>query len=119
MPCLEECQLPEIRWFRRSRGEFFAGCPRRPRPLTRWTSPFSGARQSCLSNRDFNLRPFQSIVVLRWEWRPGSTLYLVWQQSRGGSEPRIAPVGFGDLFGSLSSPGDNILAVKTTVWISR
>ena len=45
-------------------------------------------------------------------------LYLVWQQSRGGPEPYMAPVGFGDLFGSLSAPGDNILAVKTTFWIS-
>ena len=78
-----------------------------------------GAASFTLSNRDFNLRSFQSNVVLRWEWRPGSTLYLVWQQSRGGPEPTIAPVGFGDLFGSLSSPGDNILAVKTTWWISR
>jgi hypothetical protein len=57
--------------------------------------------------------------VLRWEWRPGSIFYLVWQQSRGGPEPEIAPIGFGDLFGSLSSPGDNILAVKSTFWISR
>jgi hypothetical protein len=78
-----------------------------------------GAASFTLADRDFNLRSFQSNVVLRWEWRPGSILYLVWQQSRGGSEPRIAPVGFGDLFGSLSSPGDNILAVKTTVWLSR
>ena len=72
-----------------------------------------------LANRDFNVRSFQSNVVLRWEWRPGSLLYLVWQQSRGGSEPEMAPVGFGDLFGSLSAPGDNIVAVKTTWWISR
>ena len=78
-----------------------------------------GAASFALADRDFNVRSFQSNVVLRWEWRPGSTLYLVWQQSRGGAEPRIAPVGFGDLFGSLSSPGDNILAVKTTVWIGR
>jgi hypothetical protein len=78
-----------------------------------------GAASFTLSNRDFNLRSFQSNVVLRWEWRPGSILYLVWQQSRGGPEDYFAPVGFGDLFGSLSAPGDNILAVKTTVWISR
>ena len=78
-----------------------------------------GTASFTISNRDFNLRSFQSNVVLRWEWRPGSLLYLVWQQSRGGPEPYMAPVGFGDLFGSLSSPGDNILAVKTTFWISR
>ena len=39
-----------------------------------------------LRNRDFNTLSFRSNVVLRWEWRPGSTLYVVWQQSRAGSE---------------------------------
>ena len=32
-----------------------------------------------LKNYDFNVRSFRSNVVLRWEWRRGSTLYLVWQ----------------------------------------
>ena len=35
-----------------------------------------------LRNRDFNTLSFRSNVVLRWEWRPGSTLYVVWQQNR-------------------------------------
>ena len=26
--------------------------------------------------------PYRSNVVLKWEWRPGSTLYVVWQQNR-------------------------------------
>ena len=33
-----------------------------------------------LRNRDFNSLSFRSNVVLRWEWRPGSTLFVVWQQ---------------------------------------
>ena len=36
--------------------------------------------------RDFNVRSFRSNLVLRWEWRPGSTLYLVWQQDRETDE---------------------------------
>ena len=35
-----------------------------------------------LANRDFNVLSFRSNVVLRWEWRPGSTLFVVWQQDR-------------------------------------
>jgi len=31
---------------------------------------------------DFNWKSFNSNVVLRWEYRPGSTLYLVWTQAR-------------------------------------
>ncbi|MBO6575574.1 MAG: carbohydrate binding family 9 domain-containing protein [Rhodothermales bacterium] len=34
---------------------------------------------------DFSLSRFQTNTVLRWEYRPGSTLYLVWSQSRGES----------------------------------
>jgi hypothetical protein len=72
-----------------------------------------------LRNRDFNVRSFRSNVVLRWEWRPGSTLFVVWQQNRSDSETRGDRVGPDDLFGSFSAPGDNIFALKTTVWFSR
>ena len=33
-----------------------------------------------LRNSDFAVRSMRSNVVLRWEWSPGSTLYIVWQQ---------------------------------------
>lgn len=78
-----------------------------------------GASTFSLSNRDFNVRSFRSNVVLKWEWRPGSTLYVVWQQNRRSSVPEGSHVGAGDLFGSLSAPGDNIFAIKTTLWKSR
>jgi hypothetical protein len=78
-----------------------------------------GASTFTLSNRDFNVRSYRSNVVLKWEWRPGSTLFVVWQQNRASSVPEGRHVGAGDLFGSLSAPGDNILAIKTTIWLSR
>lgn len=34
---------------------------------------------------DFSLSRFQTNMVLRWEYRPGSSLFLVWSQSRGES----------------------------------
>jgi hypothetical protein len=70
-----------------------------------------------LTNRDFNTTSFQSNVVLRWEWRPGSTLYLVWQQSRDERETIGTPVRLGDLFGSISTPGSNIVLVKASFWL--
>ena len=30
----------------------------------------------------FNFKEFRSNTVLRWEYRPGSTLFLVWAQGR-------------------------------------
>jgi hypothetical protein len=78
-----------------------------------------GSASFTLGNRDFNIRSFRSNVVLRWEWRPGSTLFVVWQQNRSSSVASGQHVGLGDLFGSLSAPGDNIVAIKTTLWMSR
>ena len=72
-----------------------------------------------LPNRDFNVRSFRSNVVLRWEWRPGSTLFVVWQQNRESRVSEGRHVGLGDLFDSLTATGDNIFAVKTTLWTSR
>jgi len=45
--------------------------------------PVGDAAQTfTISDRDFNVRSLIGNAVLRWEWRPGSTLYLVWQQMR-------------------------------------
>ena len=33
-------------------------------------------------NPDFNYRSFRTTNVVRWEYRPGSTLFVVWQQGR-------------------------------------
>ncbi len=68
---------------------------------------------------DFNVKSFQSNVVLRWEWRPGSILYVVWQQDRLDSAFRGDHVGLGDAFSAIGAPGVNIFAIKTTWWISR
>jgi hypothetical protein len=70
-----------------------------------------------LRNRDFNTLSFRSNVVLRWEWRPGSTIYIVWQQDKSGTETLGTPVGVGDAFRSLTAPGANIFLVKTSWWL--
>ncbi len=70
-----------------------------------------------LENRDFNIRSFRSNFVLRWEWRRGSTLFLVWQQDRSSSEDQGSFVTPGSLFDSLSARGDNFLALKVSYWL--
>jgi hypothetical protein len=66
---------------------------------------------------DFNVRSFRSNAVLRWEWRPGSTLFVVWQQDRAGDIERIDHVGPRSLLETLDTPGDNFLAIKMTYWL--
>lgn len=69
--------------------------------------------------RDFNLRSLRGSAVLRWEWRPGSTLFLAWQQER---ESRLSDTGDfrpgRDLGGLLGSAPDNVLVLKATYWFA-
>jgi hypothetical protein len=70
--------------------------------------------------------------VLRWEWRPGSALFFIWQQNRnsfcsGGYDSGIcyqediepgSGVSAGDLIATRTVPGDNLLVIKATYWLS-
>jgi uncharacterized protein DUF5916 len=76
-----------------------------------------GADTLRITNPDFNILSFNSNAVLRWEWRRGSTLYLVWAQGRFSQAPTARHVGFDDLMSSFTAPGDNFLAVKVSYWI--
>ena len=70
------------------------------------------------ADQDFNVRSFRSNLVLRWEWRPGSTLYLVWQQDRETEEFLRTRASFRDMFGSINAGGDNFFAIKASWWFS-
>jgi hypothetical protein len=70
-----------------------------------------------IPNPDFNILSFRSNAVLRWEWRPGSTLYLVWAQDRSAFDTRGRLVGFRELGDSFGARGDNFLAIKVSYWI--
>ena len=70
-------------------------------------------------NPDFNFRSLRGSAVLRWEYRPGSTLFFVWQQQRSGQEP------FGDFALSRDAGAvfrehpDNVFVIKASYWIGR
>ena len=76
-----------------------------------------GADSLTLSDPDFNVLSFRSNLVLRWEWRPGSTLFLVWQQNRGSSVTSSHRVTVGDMWDSFGTEGDNFFALKITYWL--
>ena len=61
---------------------------------------------------DFNLKSLRGTVVLRWEYRPGSTIYLVWTQDRA-DYGHPGDFSFGrDLGDLLRATGDNIFLFK-------
>jgi hypothetical protein len=71
-----------------------------------------------LPNPDFAVRQFRSNLVLRWEYKPGSALYVVWQQGRNGREPYWND-SFHENWNALwSAPADNVFLVKLSYWFS-
>jgi Domain of unknown function (DUF5916)/Carbohydrate family 9 binding domain-like len=43
-----------------------------------------GSADYGFSSPDFNFKDFNSNLVMRWEYSPGSSIYLVWSQARSG-----------------------------------
>ena len=71
-----------------------------------------------VDNKDFNTRSLRGNAVLRWEFRPGSTLFLVWQQHRSGTED-FGDFDFGRDAGSIfDAPADNVFAIKFDYWLN-
>jgi hypothetical protein len=47
---------------------------------------FGATEDYTISKPDFNVKEFLSNLVIRWEYNPGSSLYLVWSQTRDSSD---------------------------------
>lgn len=72
-----------------------------------------------IDNPDFNVRSLRGTAVMRWEYRPGSTLFFVWTQQREGF----------DTFGDFNFSRDrgalfrdrptNVFQIKATYWLGR
>jgi hypothetical protein len=67
----------------------------------------------------FNFKQFRSNAVVRWEYRPGSTLFLVWSQGREQDGVNPGTYSFrrdaGDLFGVHP---DNTFLIKSSYWFN-
>jgi hypothetical protein len=64
------------------------------------------------SNPNFNFKSLRGNAILRWEYRPGSTVYFVWTQNRSENET-IGDFQLGRSIGKLwSAKADNIFLVK-------
>ena len=76
-----------------------------------------GVGDYAFADRDFNVRSLIGNAVLRWEYRPGSTIFLVWQRQQD-DEARVGdfdlPRDFDALWGS---PAHNRFIVKVNYWL--
>ena len=76
-----------------------------------------GVADSSFSDRDFIQRSLVGNAVLRWEYRPGSTIFLVWQRRQLGRED-IGDFDLGRDVGALfDAPSDDRFIVKVNYWL--
>lgn len=78
-----------------------------------------GAPSFSFYDPDFNFKSLRVNAIFRWEWRLGSTLYLVWTQNRQDfSNPGRFSTGH-DIAKVFSAPANNILMARIAYWLGR
>ena len=81
--------------------------------------PGDGGAPFTFDDPDFNFKSLRLNAIFRWEWRPGSAIYVVWTEQREDLvRPGLFTLGrdFGSLFGA---PADDVLLFKVAYWFSR
>lgn len=82
------------------------------------TFSFEPAAGGPTASGDNTERSLRGNAVLRWEWRPGSTVYFAWQQTRR-SRGIESEFDFGrDQRLLFEAPPDNIFVMKASYWLS-
>jgi hypothetical protein len=77
-----------------------------------------GGPSYSFANPDFSFRQFRSNLVARWEWKPGSSVYVVWSQGRTSYAPEW-DASFGSNWDALrGARPDNVFLVKVSYWFS-
>jgi hypothetical protein len=77
------------------------------------------AEEMVFGNPDFRFRSLRSNLVVRWEYLPGSTLFLVWNHGQSGYASD-ATFNVWDEFGNLlRDDQQNTFLVKVNYWLSR
>jgi hypothetical protein len=68
-------------------------------------------------NPNFNFRSVRGSAVVRWEFRPGSSLYVVWNENRSD----VAPTGDfrvrRDLSALPNAPSEDVFLIKFSYWL--
>jgi len=69
------------------------------------------------SDPDFNFRSVRGSAVVRWEFRPGSALYVVWNENRADTVP-LGDFRFRrDVRAIATAPSHDVILVKVSYWL--
>ena len=78
----------------------------------------NGDADYSFTNPDFNFRQFRSNLVIRWEYLPGSTLFVVWSQGRTSSSANGSFVYKEDMKELFGIQPHDVFLVKFSYWFS-
>lgn len=68
-------------------------------------------------NDDFNFKEFRSNLVVRWEYRPGSTIFFVWAHNQSAVVEHDGTFALRrDVRRLFGAPAENVLLVKVNRW---
>ena len=79
--------------------------------------PGSGEQPFTFDNPSFDLRTLRGSAVLRWEFRPGSALYVAWNENRNDTLPTGAFRFARDARGILRAPSNDVFMIKIAYWL--
>lgn len=78
-----------------------------------------GSTDFAFRERDFRVRSLRGNAVLRWEYRPGSTLFFVWQQRRSYQDMDANTFRLGgEALDLLTDRPANVFIIKANYWLS-
>lgn len=89
--------------------------PRASRFEDRFT-PITGRESFTFDKPDFDFGQLRSTLVVRWEYRPGSTLFAIWSHGQTNDATGMFDLTH-DLADLARSPSENIVMVKANYWI--
>ena len=76
------------------------------------------AKPITLDDPDFNFKSLRGTAVIRWELKPGTSLYLVWTHNRTNNDNPGEFILGRDFKQLMQSESDNILLIKFSYWLN-
>ncbi len=69
-------------------------------------------------NPDFSNKSLRGTIVMRWEYLPGSTLFLVWNMAKSDESRPGEFSAFRDLGAGFRASGSHVFVAKLSYWIT-
>lgn len=107
---------PDANTFAQRLGPVLA--PRLINGLYAFDDDGDGVADYTLARPDWNDASFNSNLVLRWEYRRGSTLYLAWSQQRYGGNAVLSEDAWSTLTSLRKQAPSNQVVLKVSYWFS-